>query len=161
MSGLFGLTCPGNNSAGFSIRGEIHTNGFNTALVKHEYSHFLFDNAIPQDHNPAFFVEGCVEYVMNLKDGALFKQRVAMAKKYRDTLNYSDLILNNKDFYGQYSGANYSVCGVFVKYIIDKFGVEAFKKYCLLNDKKVRTKDIFKKDFIDIVNGYKIWLDIQ
>jgi len=66
MSGLFTLTCPGNNSAGFSIRGEIHTKGFNTQLVKHEYSHYLFDSAIPQDNNPAFFVEGSVEYVSNL-----------------------------------------------------------------------------------------------
>ncbi len=48
MSGMFGLTCPGNNSAGFSIRGEIHTNGFNTGLVKHEYSHFLFDTRYPR-----------------------------------------------------------------------------------------------------------------
>ena len=54
MSGMFGLTCPGNNSAGFSIRGEIHTNGYDIGLVKHEYSHYLFDNTIHQDNNPAF-----------------------------------------------------------------------------------------------------------
>ncbi len=34
MSGMFGLTCPGNNSAGFSIRGEIHTNGFDNGFGK-------------------------------------------------------------------------------------------------------------------------------
>ncbi|WP_462252963.1 hypothetical protein [Ferruginibacter sp.] len=161
MSGMFGLTCPGNNSAGFSIRGEIHTNGFNTGLVKHEYSHFLFDNTIPQDNNPAFFVEGCVEYVTNLNDSNLLKQRLAIAKKFKDSLNYTDLIINNKDFYGQYSEANYSICGIFVKYIIDNFGVEAFKKYCITANKKANTKNAIKVDFIDIVNGYKIWLDKQ
>jgi hypothetical protein len=161
MSGLFGLTCPGNNSAGFSIRGEIHTNGYNTGLVKHEYSHFLFDNAIPQDNNPAIFIEGCVEYVTNLNDNALFKKRLGIAKLYKDTLNYTGLIINNRDFYGQYSEENYSICGVFVKYIIDNFGVEAFKKYCPLNNKQVRTKDILKKDFIDIIDDYKNWLDKQ
>jgi hypothetical protein len=161
MSGMFGLTCPGNNSAGFSIRGEIHTNGFNTGLVKHEYSHFLFDNAIPQDNNPAFFVEGCVEYVTNLNDKDLFSKRVETAKKFKDTLNYTDLIINNKDFYGQYSEANYSVCGVFVKFIIDKFGIEAFKKYCATANKNEKTKDIFKGDFETLVNSYKDWLDTQ
>lgn len=159
MSGLFGFICPGNNSGGFSIRGEIHTKGFNTKLVKHEYSHFLFDSAIPQDNNPAFFVEGCVEYVTNLNDSSVYRQRVEIAKKFKDSLNYADLIINNKDFYGQYSDADYSICGVFVKYIIDSYGVEAFKKYCLAGNKQVTTKEIFKKDFGDVVNGYKEWLN--
>lgn len=161
MSGMFGLTCPGNNSAGFSIRGEIHTNGFNTGLVKHEYSHFLFDNTVPQDNNPAFFVEGCVEYVTNLNDKDLYKKRVETAKKFKDSLNYTDLIINNKDFYGQYSEANYSICGVFVKYIIDKFGVETFKKYCLTGSKNENTKDIFNMDFKTLISNYKVWLDTQ
>jgi len=161
MSGMFGLTCPGNNSAGFSIRGEIHTHGFDTGLVKHEYSHFLFDNTIPQDNNPAFFVEGCVEYVTNINDGSLFRQRIKIAKKFKDSLNYTDLILNNKNFYGQYSAANYSVCGIFVKYIIDNFGVTAFKKYCVAGNKKTSTKDIFKTEFDEMVTHYKSWLDNQ
>ena len=159
MSGMFGLTCPGNNSAGFSIRGEIHTHGYNRGLVKHEYSHFLFDNTIPQDNNPAFFVEGCVEYVTNINDNALFKQRLDIAKKYRGSLNYADLIINNRDFYGQYSEANYSICGIFVKYIIDRFGVDAFKRYCVTGNKLVATKAIFNEDFEDIIDAYKSWLN--
>lgn len=161
MSGMFGLTCPGNNSAGFSIRGEIHTKGFNTGLVKHEYSHYLFDNTIPQENNRAFFIEGCVEYVTNMNDSSLYRHRVELAKMYRDTLNYTDLIINNKDFYGQYSDANYSVCGVFVKYIIDNFGVASFKKYCLAKNKTIATKEIFKDDFEEFISGYKNWLAMQ
>jgi hypothetical protein len=161
MSGMFGLTCPGNNSAGFSIRGEIHTNGFNMGLLKHEYSHMLFDNSIPQDHNPAFFVEGCVEYVTNLNDKVLLSQRIAIAKQYRDSLPYADLILHNKDFYGQYSSANYSICGIFVQYLVEQFKVEAFKQYCLAADKEAATKLIFKQSFGEIVEGYKRWLDKQ
>lgn len=161
MSGMFGLTCPGNNSAGFSIRGEIHTNGFNTGLLKHEYSHFLFDNAIPQDNNTAFFIEGSVEYVTNINDTGLYRQRIESAKKFKDFLRYADIITNNSDFYGQYSEANYAVCGIFVKYIIDKFGVDAFKQYCLAADKKSATKDAFKIDFKSLVSGYKEWLDAQ
>ncbi len=161
MSGMFGLTCPGNNSAGFSIRGEIHTNGFNTGLVKHEYSHFLFDSNIPQDNNPAFFVEGSVEYVTNLNDRALFTKRIETAKKFKDSLNYTDLIINNRDFYGQYSEANYAICGVFVKYIIDKFGIESFKKYCLAVNKREQANTIFKTGFKEVLDGYKAWLDTQ
>jgi hypothetical protein len=161
MSGMFGLTCPGNNSAGFSIRGEIHTHGFDTGLVKHEYSHYLFDAAIPQDHNPAFFVEGCVEYVTNLNDPALFIKRLATAKKFQDTLNYTDLIVNNRDFYGRYSNANYAISGVFVKYVIDKFGVEAFKQYCLAGNKKEKAKTILRVDFDRLIADYKAWLSAQ
>lgn len=161
MSGMFGLTCPGNNSAGFSIRGQIHTNGFNTGLVKHEYTHFLFDNTIPQDNNPAFFVEGCVEYLTNLNDTALYRQRLNIAKNFKDSLNYNDLIIGNKEFYGRYSSENYSICGVFVKYIIDSFGVETFKQYCLQCNKQVNTKELFKIDFIALVSGYKDWLGKQ
>lgn len=161
MSGMFGLTCPGNNSAGFSIRGEIHTNGFNTGLLKHEYSHFLFDNTIPQDNDPAFFVEGSVEYVTNLNNKDLLNKRIGIAKKFRDSLNYTDLIINNKDFYGQYSDANYSVCGVFVKFIMENYGVEAYKKYCLTSNKSDATKEIFNTDFGSLVNKYKTWLDSQ
>ncbi len=76
-------------------------------------------------------------------------------------MNYAGLIINNRDFYGQYSEANYSICGIFVKYIIDKFGVEVFKKYCLTGDKENKTKGIFKEDFDTLVNGYKDWLDTQ
>lgn len=161
MSGMFGLTCPGNNSAGFSIRGEIHTNGFNLGLLKHEYSHMLFDNSIPQDHNPAFFVEGCVECVTNLNDKVLLTQRIAIAKQYKDSLPYADLILHNKDFYGQYSSANYSICGIFVQYLVDQYGVNAFKQYCLAGDKEAATKLIFKQSFGELVEGYKRWLDKQ
>jgi hypothetical protein len=161
MSGMFGLTCSGNNSAGFSIRGEIHTNGFDLGLVKHEYSHYLFDNSISQENNPAFFIEGCVEYMTDLNDTSLYKERLTIAKKYKDTLNFADLIINNKDFYGQYSGKNYSVCGVFVKYIIDNFGVDTFKEYCFAKDKTVATKKLFKKDFLELLQGYKTWLDAQ
>ena len=158
MSGMFGLTCPGNNSAGFSIRGEIHTNGYNIGLVKHEYSHYLFDNTIHQDNNPAFFVEGCVEYVTNINDNTLFRQRIEIAKNFKDTLNYTDLMINNKDFYGQYSEANYSICGIFIKYIIDNYGVDVFKRYCLTGNKQVMTKEIFKIDFEDLIKDYKSWL---
>lgn len=161
MSGMFGLTCPGNASAGFSIRGEIHTNGYNTPLVKHEYSHYLFDNNIPQDNNPAFFVEGCVEYVTNLNDNAVFKERVAIALKTKDSLNYTGLVIDNKDFYGQYSSYNYSVCGVFVKYIVDTWGVEAFKKFCLSADKQQASVTLFKTSFANVVAGYKNWLLTQ
>lgn len=159
MSGLFGLTCPGNGSAGFSIRGEIHTRGYDIGLVKHEYSHYLFDNAIPQDHNPAFFVEGCVEYVTGLNDTALFRKRVGIARQYRDSLNYEYLIIKNKDFYGQYSSANYSVCGVFVKYLIDNYGVDRFKQYCLAADKSQAASSIFGRGFAELVQGYYKWVD--
>jgi len=161
MSGMFGFMCPGNNSAGFSIRGEIHTHGYGIGLVKHEYSHYLFDNSIPQDHNPAFFVEGCVEYVTDLNDEPEYKERLHIAKQYKDTLDYEGLIVKNNDFYGKYSGTNYSVCGVFVKYIIDNFGVEKFKQYCLAADKQEGAKTIFNKDFSAFVAGYKNWLDKQ
>ncbi|MBS1917251.1 MAG: hypothetical protein JST87_13320 [Bacteroidetes bacterium] len=161
MSGMFGFMCPGNNSAGFSIRGEIHTHGYGIGLVKHEYSHYLFDNAIPQDHNPAFFVEGCVEYVTDLNDETEYKQRVNIAKQYKDTLDYEGLIIKNNDFYGKYSGTNYSVCGVFVKYLIDNFGVEKFKKYCLAEDKLEAARTIYSTDFTSIVAGYRNWLDKQ
>jgi len=161
MSGLFHFTCAGNNSAGFSIRGEIHTHGYGIGLVKHEYSHYLFDNSIPQTYNPAFFVEGCVEYVTDLNNDTLYKERLSIAKQYKDTLNYEELIVKNNNFYGQYSGTNYSVCGVFVKYLVDNFGVEKFKQYCLAADKQEAAKNIFNKDFTAIVEGYKNWLDKQ
>ena len=161
MSGMFGFTCPGNNSGGFSVRGEIHTKGYNIPLVKHEYSHYLFDNNIPQDNNPAFFVEGCVEYVTDINDEPKYKERIQIAKRYADTLNFTELIIQNKDFYGQNSDANYSICGVFVKYLIDKYGVTAFKKYCLAANKQVATKQLFGMGFDELVAGYKIWLKMQ
>lgn len=158
MSGMFGLICPGNASAGFSIRDEIHTRGYDLGLVKHEYSHYLFDNAIPQDHNPAFFVEGSVEYVTGLNDTALYEQRLHIARQYKDSLLYEDLIVRNKDFYGQHSATNYAVCGVFVKYLVDRFGPFKFKQYCLAADKYEATKSIFGTAFPELVAGYKQWL---
>ncbi len=161
MSGMFGLTCSGNNSAGFSIREEIHTNGFNVGLVKHEYSHFLFDNTIPQDNNPAFFVEGCVEYVTNLNDKKLYNDRLVTAKSNIDLLNYDDLIDKNKDFYGQNSELNYSISGIFVKYIVDTYGVESFKKYCISANKRIDSETIFKIPFDKFIIEYKNWIKKQ
>lgn len=161
MSGMFGLTCPGNSSAGFSIRGEIHTNGFNATLVKHEYAHFLFDKVIPQATNCAFFIEGCVEYVTNRNDPALYQQRLTLARQQRDALPYEDLIVRNKDFYGSQSEANYAACGVFVKYLLDTHGVEPFKQYCLASDRAVATKALYRVDFPALVAGYAAWLARQ
>jgi hypothetical protein len=84
-----------------------------------------------------------------------------MTKKYSDTLNYADLIIHNKDFYGQYSEVNYAISGIFVKYLIDSFGVDAFKGYCLAPDKQSATKDAYKKTFDDLIIGYKDWLNKQ
>lgn len=47
---------------------------------------------------------------------------------------------------------------MFVKYLIDKFGVEAFKQFCLADNKRMKTKDLFKIDFDTLVNNYKSWL---
>ena len=106
-------------------------------------------------------MEGCVEYVTNINDSNLFRQRIEIAKKFKDTLDFTGLIINNKDFYGQYSEANYSICGIFVKYLIEQYGVETFKKYCLAGDKKTTTRDIFKIEFDEVVMRYKSWLDSQ
>ncbi len=157
---MFGLTCPGNSSAGFSIRGEIHTNGYNLGLVKHEYSHFLFDNSMPQEHNPAFFVEGSVEHVTALNDPALYQQRLATARQ-RPELPYDDLILRNKDFYGPNSEANYAVCGLFMRYLLDRAGPEKFKHYCRAANKQAATSELYGVDFPTLVSGYKTWLSQQ
>ena len=159
MSGMFALTCPGNKSAGFSIRRGIHTNGFKPGLLKHEYSHYLFDNNILQENNSTFFVEGCVEYVTNLNDINLYKQRVNGAKGVKDSLHYIILIVRNRDFYGKYSDDNYATCGIFVKYLIDTFRAVSFKKYCIASDKEEAVKMIFKMDFNAIIDGYKYWMD--
>lgn len=161
MSGLFHLTCPGNNSAGFSIRKEIHTNGYNIGLLKHEYSHFLFDYSISQDHNPAFFVEGSVEYVTNLNDTSLFHQRLELARRFSDSLNFQTLIVKGQDFYGRYSAENYAVCGVFVKYLMDQYGVSSFKQFCLAADKEKAAVSLFQQNMAALIGSYKSWLKNQ
>jgi hypothetical protein len=48
-----------------------------------------------------------------------------------------------------------------VQYLVDQYGVNAFKQYCLAGDKEAATKLIFKQSFGELVEGYKRWLDKQ
>ncbi len=68
---------------------------------------------------------------------------MTIAKKFKDSLNYRGLIINNKDFYGSIHPKIIPSVGVFVKYIIDHFGVEAFKKILFDRGQKKIIQRIF------------------
>ena len=53
---------------------------------------------------------------------------------------------------------DYPISGVFVKYIVDNYGIEKLNSYYSKEEFVKNTNEIFKKSFDEFIDDYKNWL---
>lgn len=101
-------------------------------IVKHEVAHIVFDQLGDPDDAPIGISEGIAVYIAEQID-----------KKLLDTNDPPSMVkLNEEAYFYENSGYDYS--GVYVRFFIEKFGIEAFKN---IYTAKTRLEDYLYQGF--------------
>lgn len=132
-------------TGGFVIDSMIHTVGIDKELLTHEGVHFIF-NSNSVSHN-AFFNEGIP------MSFALFEhpERITNdCKLIQDNLEIQDLITGKTTFWrGLYKNGqclSYPISGLFVKFLIDKYGIDKLRKFYQCSDITEGFKTVYNSE---------------
>jgi hypothetical protein len=148
---LSGTPGPG----GVTYGKEIHTLGFD--FVEHESVHVLFNNAVAQPNNN-FFNEGIRQYYEYITDA---KSLAAGRKTVRKYLNEPIEKWANEsiNFFGTPTENRWPVAypasGLFVKYLIDNYGLDKFKQFYGKLDIEAGFLDVYGEPLADVVKEWK------
>jgi hypothetical protein len=141
-------------TGGFVIDSMIHTVGIDKELLTHEGVHFIF-NSNSESHN-AFFNEGIP------MSFALFEHHERVTndcKLIQDNLEILDLITGKTTFWrGPYKNGqclSYPISGLFVKFLIDKYGIDKLRKFYQCSDITEGFKTVFNMELSMAVTEWK------
>ncbi len=121
------------STGGLVIDSLIHTVGMDRELLSHEGIHFIFNYNLRSPN--AFFNEGIPSSF------ALFQHpdRITSdCKLIQDNLDIKDLIIGKTEFWkGTYKNGqclSYPISGLFIKFLIDTYGIDELKRFYLYTD---------------------------
>ena len=141
-------------TGGFVIDSLIHTLGINKELLTHEGVHFIFNSNSGSQN--AFFNEGIPASF------ALFQhpERIANdCKLIKDNLEIQDLITGKTEFWkGPYRNGqclSYPISGLFIKFLIDKYGIDKLKRFYQCPDVTEGFKTIYNMELPMVVMEWK------
>jgi hypothetical protein len=141
-------------TGGFVIDSLIHTVGIDKELLTHEGVHFIF-NSNSSSQN-AFFNEGIP------MSFALFEHHERITnncKLIQDNLEIQDLITGKKTFWrGPYKNGqclSYPISGLFVKFLIDKYGIDKLRRFYQCSDITEGFRTVYNMELPLIVKEWK------
>lgn len=145
------------STGGFVIDSLIHTVGLDEDLLTHEGVHFIFNTNSSSPN--AFFREGIP------LSFALFQhpERITNdSKLIQDNLEITDLITGKTGFWsGPYKNGQcltYPISGLFIKFLIDKFGIDKLKRFYQYPDIAEGFKDVYNEELPMIVKEWKNYI---
>jgi hypothetical protein len=131
----------------------IHTVGIDKELLTHEGVHFIFNNNLRSPNS--FFNEGIP------LSFALFQhpERITSeCKLIQDNLDIADLITGKTEFWkGPYKNGqclSYTISGLFIKFLSDKYGIEKLKRFYQYSDITEGFKNIYNMTLPIIVTEW-------
>lgn len=146
-------------TGGYVVDGLVHSVGMDINLLVHEGIHHIFNSI--QSHPNSFFNEGIpCSY-------SLFLNPENIAKDCKLVLSYlsSDLeglIVGDIDFWKApyYKGSclSYQFSGLFVKYLIDTYGIEKVKEFYRYSDVEEGIKRVFDCNLEQVTSVWKNWI---
>lgn len=144
-------------TGGLVIDSLIHTVGIDKELLTHEGVHFIFNSNLRRPN--AFFNEGIPSSF------ALFQhpeQFVHDCRLIQDNLEISDLITGKTEFWkGPYKNGqclSYPISGLFIKFLIEKYGIEKLKRFYQCHDIIQGFKTVYNMELPEIVSEWKIFI---
>jgi len=145
------------STGGFVIDSLIHTVGLDKELLIHEGVHFLFNYNLKSPN--AFFNEGIP------LSFALFQnpeQITNDCKLIQDNLEIIDLVTGKTEFWkGPYKNGqclSYPISGLFVKFLIDKYGIDKLKRFYQYTDITEGFKAIYNLELHMIATEWKNYI---
>lgn len=140
-------------TGGLVIDSLIHTVGMDKELLTHEGIHFIFNSNLKSPNS--FFNEGIP------LSFALFQhpERITSdCKLIQDNLDIQDLITGKTEFWkGPYKNGqclSYPISGLFIKFLIDKYGIEKLKRFYQYSDITEGFKNIYNVELPMIVTEW-------
>jgi hypothetical protein len=109
---------------GKSFGNTNHNMHFDLGIFKHEAGHSIIGSKVGRNPNP-FFDEGFRQYTDYFFSSEAYENDLKIFKKNADLLTPELVLSTNNIFFSKM--LNYSISGVFVKYLIDRIGLEEFK----------------------------------
>jgi len=141
-------------TGGIVIDSLIHTVGIDKELLSHEGVHFIFNFNLSSPNS--FFNEGIP------MSFALFQhpERITSdCKLIQENLEIKDLITGKTEFWkGPYKNGqclSYPISGLFVKFLIDKYGIDKLKKFYQYTDIDQGFKAVYNVELPLIVEEWK------
>ncbi len=150
---------PKDRTFGTVFMKQLHCVGLNLDIVKHEGFHALWDKSVGLSIN-AFFSEGIQEYYLWGNDTAIVNSNIEILKKYVD-YDFTDLVLKGEiqNFWGGPAENNwpiaYPLSGLFVKYLVEKWGIEPFKNMYIIEDKTVAFRKTYNKSAEELILDFR------
>lgn len=141
----------------------IHTNGLDLEMIKHETSHMLWNTSVGSPGEQSFLNEGIQEYYQQLLDSSRIHRNIEVLTRFPD-YDIINLIIrgNFQDFWGgpaeNYWPIAYNISGLFVKYLIDNWGLENFKKFYPIADREKAYWQIYKRTPMELKNEFYSWM---
>ncbi|WP_282126681.1 hypothetical protein [Marinifilum flexuosum] len=146
-------------TGGYVVDGLVHSVGMDINLLVHEGIHHIF-NAM-QSHPNSFFNEGIPgSYSLFLNPENITKD----CKLVLNHLSYDleGLIVGDIDFWKApyYKGSclSYQFSGLFVKYLIDTYGIEKVKEFYGYSDVEKGIKRVFDCNLEQVTLVWKNWI---
>lgn len=109
---------------GKSIGSVNHLSSFDMAVFKHELAHTVIGRKIGVQSN-SFFCEGFAVYTGYFEEDNSYSTDLDSTEIHIDLL--TEDIITGPGYHFYSSPELYSISGVFIRFIIDKIGIEAFK----------------------------------
>lgn len=110
---------------GKSFGNTNHIMHFDLGIFKHEAGHSIIGSTVGKNPNP-FFDEGFRQYTDYFFSSETYDNDLKIFKENANLLNPELVLSTNNVFFS--TMVNYSISGVFVKYIIDRIGLREFKR---------------------------------
>jgi len=145
------------STGGLVIDSLIHTVGMDKELLSHEGVHFIFNYNLRSPNS--FFNEGIPSSF------ALFQhpERITSdCKLIQDNLEIIDLITGKTEFWkGPYKNGqclSYPISGLFVKFLIDKYGIDKLKRFYQYTDITEGFKAIYNLEINTIATEWETYI---
>lgn len=138
---------------------QLHCVGLNLDIIRHEGFHALWDKSVGLSIN-SFFSEGIQEYYQWGNDTAIVNRNKSLLKKYKD-FDITDLVLKGEmqSFWGGPAENNwpiaYPLSGLFVKYLVDNWGLKSFKEMYIIEDKSIAFHKVYDKSADELISDFR------
>jgi hypothetical protein len=151
---------PDSVTFGTSQFGSIHTVGMDYFLLRHESFHILWEGLVGDSGGNSFFDEGVEQYYEILSDPHNGVNALSIARR-NTTIDLETLVARGSgtDFWNGPAENNwpvaYSYSGLFVKFLVDRWGEERFKEYFLSTSKGPATETIYHMSLPDLLAEFR------
>lgn len=156
MTGNYRDLCYDGTMYGYAPGNEIHSWAFSGNTIEHESGHNLINSQINK-WTGNFISEGIQMWYLFNSNDEFMQQGILMAKQFASE-DLSGVICGEDNFFQ--GDKYYLISGIFVGYLIEKYGIDKFKELYTFNYNEMPAgfEKTYSKSLLAIIEDYQAWL---